>query len=189
MPRFPCVCEGLTGNTGGAERVGIHRVYYIVNDQGGAALTKIAGCMEPGPTVFMIPRHLENRSRHLRWAVLAHALLEPAAIWTPVLAGARGRWIVLIGVPILLGLYALLQAPALGAPRTMRRRYRRITGQAGIAVAGIFAFQAVIMVLFGRLTWLVFGTLLFAVPLLFLLLVSAPVYVAPRQEDVSRGVS
>lgn len=95
----------------------------------------------------------------------------------------------LIGVPILLGLYALLQLPALGTPRTMQRRYRRITGQAGIVVAGIFASQAVVMVLFGRLTWLVFGTLLFAAPLLFLLLVSAPVYVAPRQEDVSRGVS
>lgn len=145
--------------------------------------------MEPGPTVFMIPRHLEDQSRHLRRAVLAHALLEPIAIWVPVLAGARGRWVVFIGAPIVLGLLALMQVPVLGAPRTMRRRYRRITGQVGLAVMGIFAFQAANMALFGRLAWLVFGTLLFNVPLLFLLLVSAPVYVAPRQEDVARGVS
>jgi len=135
--------------------------------------------MESGPTVFTIPKHLEDRARHLRWAVLAHAVIEPVSIWLPVLTGARGRWVVIFGTP-------LLQLPALGTPRTLRRRYRRITRQAGLAVMGIFAFQAANMVLFGRLSWLIFGTLIFNLPLLFLLLVSVPVYVAPRPEDVSR---
>lgn len=145
--------------------------------------------MEPGRTVFAIPKHLEERARHLRWAVLAHAVVEPIAIWLPVLAGARGRWLVIIGTPLVIGFLALLQLPALGTPRTLGRRYRRITRQAGLAVLGIFAFQAANMVLFGRLPWLVIGTLMFNLPLLFLLLVSVPVYVAPRQEDVSRSVT
>jgi len=142
--------------------------------------------MESGPTVFTIPKHLEDRARHLRWAVLAHAVIEPVSIWLPVLMGARGRWVVIFGTPLVIGLLALLQLPALGTPRTLRRRYRRITRQAGLAVMGIFAFQAANMVLFGRLSWLILGTLVFNLPLLFLLLVSVPVYVAPRPEDVSR---
>lgn len=142
--------------------------------------------MESGPTVFAIPKHLEDRARHLRWAVLAHAVIEPVSIWLPVLIGARGRWVIIFGTPLVIGLLALLQLPALGTPRTLRRRYRRITRQAGLAVMGIFAFQAASMVLFGRLSWLIFGTLVFNLPLLFLLLVSVPVYVAPRPEDVSR---
>lgn len=144
------------------------------------------GAMEFGPTVFAIPKHLQSRSRGLRWAALAHALIEPIAIWIPVLLDVRGSRIFLIGVPILLALWAALQLPALGIPRTMRRRYRRITGLAGLAAGGIFAFQAANMVLFGRLPWLVFGTLLFNLPFAFLLYVTAPVYVAPRQEDTSR---
>lgn len=143
--------------------------------------------MESGSSVFTIPKHLRTRSRGLRWAALAHALIEPIAIWIPVLLGIRGSRIALVGIPILLALWAALQLPALGVPRTLRRRYRRITGLAGLAAVGIFAFQAANMVFFGRLPWLVFGTFLFNLPFLFLLYVSAPVYVAPRQEDVPRS--
>ena len=143
--------------------------------------------MESGPTVFTIPKHLLIRSRQLQWAALAHALIAPVAIWVPVLLGVRGSRIAVIGVPLLLALWAALQLPALRIPRTMRRRYRRITGLAGLGAGGIFAFQAVNMVLFGRLPWLVFGTLVFNLPFAFLLYVTAPVYVAPRQEDTSRS--
>lgn len=143
--------------------------------------------MESGPTVFTIPKHLLTRSRGLRWAALAHALIEPVAIWIPVLLGVRGSRVAIVGVPLLLALWAALQLPALGVPRTMRRRYRRITGLAGLAAGGIFAFQVVNMVLFGRLSWLVLGTLLCNVPFAFLLYATAPVYVAPRHEDTSRS--
>ncbi len=142
--------------------------------------------MEDPSPVFTIPRHLQMQAARLRRFALAHVLLEPVAIWVPVLIGVRGTRVGFVGVPLMVALWLLLQIPALRVPRTMRRRYRRMTGQAGLAAGGIFAVQALALAAFGKLTWLVFGTAFFNLPVLFLLWVSLPVYLVARPEDTSR---
>lgn len=142
--------------------------------------------MDDAPTIYTIPKHLAVRAERLRWAASAHVLPAPVALWIPLLAGLRGVHAVIVVVPILISLLALPQLAPLGAPRTMRRRYRRLTGQAdAIALTG-FCVLALAILTGTRLTFVALGTIALDVPVAIFLLVSLPVYLVPHPEDVQR---
>ncbi|MCA1725976.1 MAG: hypothetical protein LC748_17350 [Thermomicrobia bacterium] len=106
--------------------------------------------MNDGPTIFTIPRYLAIRAARLRMAARAHVLLTPLAIWAPLLVRFRGLRAAVIGVSIFLGFWAILQLAPMGAPRTMRRRYRRLTGQAGLIALAAFCLLALSLLLIAR---------------------------------------
>lgn len=142
--------------------------------------------MDDAPTIYTIPRYLTVRATRLRWAALAHALLVPIALWLPLLLGWRGGRAAVAGALVFLGCGAVLQLSPIGAPRTMRRRYRRVTGQAGLIAFAAFCVLAFAVVLDVRFSFLVLGTLALDAIVAAFLLVSAPVSLTPRPEDVPR---
>ena len=142
--------------------------------------------MDDAPTTYIIPKYLAIRAGRLRWAARAHLLAMPLALWLPLLAGARGVHAVIAAVPILMILLALPQLAPLGAPRTMRRRYRRLTGQADLIALAGFALLALAIVTDTRLSFVALGTLALAAPIAAFLLVSPAVYLIPHPEDVQR---
>jgi len=142
--------------------------------------------MNDGPTIFTIPRYLAIRAARLRMAARAHVLLTPLAIWAPLLARFRGLRATVIGVSIFLGFWVILQLAPMGAPRTMRRRYRRLTGQAGLIALAAFCLLALSLLLDVRLAFIALGTFALDVPVAAFLFVSLPVYLAPHPEDVPR---
>ncbi|MGI8856554.1 MAG: hypothetical protein ACR2JW_12445 [Thermomicrobiales bacterium] len=142
--------------------------------------------MDDAPTTYIIPKYLAVRAGRLRWAARAHLLAMPVALWLPLLAGARGGRAVIVAVPILLALLALPQLAPLGAPRTMRRRYRRLTGQADLIVLAGFSLLALAIIIDTRLAFVALGTIALAVPVAAFLLLSPSVYLIPHPEDVQR---
>ena len=142
--------------------------------------------MNDGPTIFIIPHYLAIRAARLRMAARAHVLLAPLAIWAPLLARFRGLRAAIIGASIFFGVWAILQLAPMGAPRTMRRRYRRLTGQAGLIALAAFCLLALALFLGVRLAFIALGTLVFDVPVAAFLFVSLPVYLAPHPEDIPR---
>lgn len=142
--------------------------------------------MNDGPTIFTIPHYLAIRAARLRVAARAHVLLVPLAIWAPLLARFRGLRAAVIGATIFFGFWALLQLAPIGAPRTMRRRYRRLTVQAGLIALAAFCLLALALFLHVRVAFIVLGTLVLDVPVAAFLFVSLPVYLAPHPEDVPR---
>ncbi|MCA1668550.1 MAG: hypothetical protein LC793_14380 [Thermomicrobia bacterium] len=141
---------------------------------------------DDGPTIFTIPRYLAARAARLRAAARAHLFLSPVAIWLPLLIRFRGLRAAVIGASLFFAFWAVLQVAGIGAPRTMRRRYRRVTGQTGmIALAG-FCLLALALLLDVRLAFVALGTLMLDVPVAIFLLISLPVYLAPHPEDVPR---
>lgn len=142
--------------------------------------------MDDGPTIFMIPRYLAVRASRLRVAAHAHVLIVPLAIWLPLLLRFRGPRATVVGASTFVALWALLHLMPLGAPRTMRRRYRRLTTQAGLIALAAFCLLALALLLDVRLTFVALGTLLFDLPVALFLLVSLPVYLVPHPEDVPR---
>ncbi len=142
--------------------------------------------MNDGPTIFTIPHYLAIRAARLRMAARAHVLLAPLAIWAPVLARFRGLRAVVLGVSILLGFWAILQLAPMSAPHTMRRRYRRLTGQAGLIALAAFCLLAAALFLDVRVAFIALGTLVLDVPVVAFLFISLPVYLAPHPEDVPR---
>lgn len=142
--------------------------------------------MEDGPTIFSIPRYLAVRAARLRAAARAHALLLPLALWLPVLARFRSLHAAVIGASLFFGGWALLQFAPLGAPRTMRRRYRRLSAQAGLIALAAFSLLALALFLAVRPAFVALGTLALDVPVALFLFVSLPVYLVPHPEDVPR---
>jgi uncharacterized membrane protein len=71
-------------------------------------------------------------------------------------------------------------------PRTMRRRYRRLTGQADLIVLAGFSLLALAIVADTRLSFIALGTVALAVPVAAFLLLSPSVYLIPHPEDVQR---
>ncbi len=142
--------------------------------------------MDGGPTIYTIPPYIAQQSARLRWAAWAHVLLAPVAIWLPVLVGAR-RWrTALIGLMLFLGMAALLQLAPLAAPKTMRRRFRRLTGQVGLAAFAVFLLLALLLILRDGLRLLALATVVLDGLVLVYLLISLPVSLTPRPEDVPR---
>lgn len=142
--------------------------------------------MDDGPTIFTIPRYLAARAARLRLAARAHLLLAPLAIWLPLLARFRGLRAAIIGAALFVGFWALLQFAPLGAPRTMRRRYRRLSAQAGLIALAAFCLLALALFLHVRLALIALGTLALDLPVAVFLFVSLSVYLAPHPEDVPR---
>lgn len=142
--------------------------------------------MNDGPTIFTIPHYLAIRAARLRMAARAHVLLAPLAIWAPLLARFQGLRAAIIGAFIFFGLWAILQIAPMGAPRTMRRRYRRLTGQTGVIALAAFCLLALALFLDVRLAFIAIGTLVLDVPVAAFLFVSLPVYLTPHPEDIPR---
>lgn len=142
--------------------------------------------MDDAPTTYVIPKYLTIRARRLRWVARAHLLAMPVALWLPLLVGARGLHAAIAAVPILVALLALPQLAPLGAPRTMRRRYRRLTGQADLIVFAGFSVLALAIATDTRLSFVALGTLALAVPVAAFLLFSPFVYLIPHPEDLQR---
>lgn len=142
--------------------------------------------MDDAPTTYVIPKYLAVRAERLRWAAGAHVLAAPVALWIPLLAGLRGAHAAIVAAPILAGLLALPQLAPLGAPRTMRRRYRRLTSQADLIVLAGFCLLALAMLADVRLAFVALGTVALDVLVAVFLLVSSPVYLVPHPEDVQR---
>jgi hypothetical protein len=142
--------------------------------------------MDSAPTIYTIPKYLSIRAARLRWAARGHLLLVPLAIWIPLLMGLRTVNAAAVGAVIFVGLGALLQLAPLGAPRTMRRRYRRLTGQAAAIALAAFCVLALAVVTDRRLVFVALGTVALDVPVAIFLLISLPVYLVPHPEDVQR---
>jgi hypothetical protein len=142
--------------------------------------------MDDGPTIFTIPRYLAVRAARLRAAARAHMLLAPLAIWLPLFARFRGLRAVVIGAILFVAFGALLQIAPLGAPRTMRRRYRRLTAQADLIALAAFCLLALAVLLDVRRTFIALASLALDTPVVAFLLVSLPLYLAPHPEDVPR---
>jgi len=142
--------------------------------------------MDDGPTIFTIPRYLAVRASRLRAAAHAHVLLVPIAIWLPLLLRFRGLRATAVGASTFVAFWTLLHVVSLGAPRTMRRRYRRLTTQAGLIALAAFCLLALALLLDVRLAFIALGTLALDVPVALFLLVSLPVYLVPHPEDVPR---
>lgn len=142
--------------------------------------------MDDAPTTYMIPKYLTLRAERLRWVARAHLLAMPVALWLPLLAGLRGVHAVVAAAPIFVALLVLPQLAPLGAPRTMRRRYRRLTGQADLIILGGFCLLALAIITDTRLSFVALGTLALDAPVAAFLLVSPPVYLVPHPEDVQR---
>jgi hypothetical protein len=142
--------------------------------------------MDGAPTIFSIPKYLSVRAARLRRAALLHVLLVPLAIELPLLVGLRGARAIIVGALVFAGCGVLLQLAPLRAPRTLRRRYRRVTGQGGLIAAGAFCVLALAIFLDVRRSFIALGILALDAPVLAFLLVSLPVYLAPRAEDVPR---
>ncbi|HEY8291606.1 MAG TPA: hypothetical protein VIG44_03920 [Thermomicrobiales bacterium] len=142
--------------------------------------------MDDGPTIFTIPRYLAVRAARLRAAARAHVLLTPLAIWLPLFARFRGLRAVVIGAILFVAFGALLQIAPLGAPRTMRRRYRRLTAQADLIALAAFCLLALAVLLDVRRTFIALASLALDTPVVAFLLVSLPLYLAPHPEDVPR---
>ena len=142
--------------------------------------------MNDGPTIFTIPHYLAIRAARLRMAARAHVLLAPVAIWAPLLARFHGLRAAVIGASIFLGFWALLQLAPVSAPRTMRRRYRRLTGQTGLIALAAFCLLTLALFLDVRLAFIALGTFALDVPVATFLFVSLPVYLAPHPEDIPR---
>jgi hypothetical protein len=142
--------------------------------------------MDDGPTIFTIPHYLAVRAARLRAAARAHVLLVPLAIWLPLFARFHGLRAVIVSAVLFVGFWALLQIAPLGAPRTMRRRYRRLTAQAGLIALAAFCLLAVAMLLDVRQVLIALGALALDAPVIAFLLVSLPVYLAPHAGDVPR---
>jgi hypothetical protein len=142
--------------------------------------------MDDGPTIFTIPHYLAVRAARLRAAARAHVLLVPLAIWLPLFARFHGLRAVIVSAVLFVGFWALLQIAPLGAPRTMRRRYRRLTAQAGLIALAAFCLLAVAMLLDVRQVLIALGALALDAPVVAFLLVSLPVYLAPHAGDVPR---
>lgn len=142
--------------------------------------------MDDGPTIYTIPRYLTARAARLRRAALAYVLAMPLAIWAPLFTGLRGPRAIVVGAPIAVGLLALLQLAPLGAPRTMRRRYRRLTRQTSVIVLAAYCVVAAAVAIRVRPAFVALGTVALDVPVAAYLFVSLPVYLVSRPEDVSR---
>jgi Kef-type K+ transport system membrane component KefB len=142
--------------------------------------------MDDGPTIFTIPHYLAVRAARLRAAARAHVLLVPLAIWLPLFARFHGLRAVIVSAVLFVGFWALLQIAPLGAPRTMRRRYRRLTAQAGLIALAAFCLLAVAMLLDVWQVLIALGALALDAPVIAFLLVSLPVYLAPHAGDVPR---
>ncbi|HEY8291718.1 MAG TPA: hypothetical protein VIG44_04490 [Thermomicrobiales bacterium] len=142
--------------------------------------------MDDGLTIFTIPRYLAARAARLRLAARVHLLLAPLAIWLPLLARFHGLRAAIIGASLFFGFWALLQVAGIGAPRTMRRRYRRVTGQAGTIALAAFCLLALALLLDVRLAFVALGALALDVPVAVFLFISLPVYLVPHPEDVPR---
>lgn len=142
--------------------------------------------MDDGPTIFTIPSYLTIRAARLRAAARAHALLAPLAIWLPLLARFRGLRAAIIGISLFFGCWAFLQLAPLDAPRTMRRRYRRVSGQAGLIALAAFCLLGLALFLHVRPAFVALGTLALSLPIAIFLFIGLPVYLAPRPEDVPR---
>jgi hypothetical protein len=142
--------------------------------------------MEDGPTIFSTPRYLAVRAARLRAAARMHALLTPLAIWLPLLARFRSLRAAVIGASLFFVCWALLQLAPLGAPRTLRRRYRRLSAQASLIALAAFCLLALALVLDVRLAFIAPGTIALDVPVAVFLFVSLPVYLVPHPEDVPR---
>ena len=128
----------------------------------------------------------QAKARRLRWVARAHVLALPVALWLPLLVGSRGARAVIAAALLLSFLLMLAQFVPLGAPRTMRRRYRRLTGQADLIALAGFALLALAIVTGTRLSFVALGTIAVAAPIAALLLVSPSVYLIPHPEDVQR---
>ncbi|MDQ6906019.1 MAG: hypothetical protein M3176_04235 [Chloroflexota bacterium] len=142
--------------------------------------------MDDGPTIFTIPQYLAVRATRLRAAARAHVLLTPLAIWLPLLARFRGLRAAIVCAALFFGCWALLQLASLGAPRTMRRRYRRVSGQVGLIALAALCLLALALLLNVRLAFVALGTLALSMPVAVFLFISLPVYLSPHPEDVQR---
>ncbi len=142
--------------------------------------------MSEAPTVYVIPKHLAVRATRLRRVALAHVLIMPVAIWVSIALGFRGVRAAIVSMAIAVGLLLLPQFAALGAPRTMQRRFHRLTRQAALLVVLAVALLAAALAIHVRLAFIALGTLALDVPVAAYLLVSLPVYLIPHPEDVSR---
>lgn len=142
--------------------------------------------MDNGPTIYTIPRYLTQQATRLRRAALGYALLVPVAIWLPIGAGLHGVRSVIVGGIIAAVAGALLQLAPLTAPRTLRRRYRRLTGQAAIIAACSFAALSLLLILRDGLLLIALATAMMTGVLLVFLVVSLPMYLVPHPEDVQR---
>jgi hypothetical protein len=142
--------------------------------------------MDDGPTIFTIPRYLAVRAARLRAAARVHVLLAPLAIWLPLFARFHGLRAIVIGAVLFVIFWALLQTAPLGAPRTMRRRYRRLTAQAGLIALAAFSLLALAVLLDVRLVFIALGAIALDAPVVVFLLVSLPVYLVPHAGDVPR---
>ncbi len=142
--------------------------------------------MDDGPTIYTIPRYLIRQAARLRRAALVYAFLTPVAIWLPVAMGLRGARAVVVGGSDAVVAGALLQLAPLAVPRTLRRRYRRLTGQAALLAAVAFAALALLLILRDGLLLVALATAATTGALLAFLIVSLPVYLAPHPEDVQR---
>ena len=142
--------------------------------------------MDGGPTIYTIPRYIAHQSARLRWAVLAYALLAPLTIWVPVLFGFRKGQAVLLGFALFIGVTALLQLAPFAAPRTMRRRFRRLTGQVSLVALVVYVLIALLFIVHRGLLLPGLATVALDALLLIYLIVSLPVSLSPRPEDVPR---
>jgi hypothetical protein len=142
--------------------------------------------MDGGPTIYTTPRYITQQSARLRWAAWAHALLAPVAIWLPILVGVRRGRAALIGLALFVVMAALLQLVPLAAPRTMRRRFRRLTGQVSLAAFVVFLLLALLSIVHDGLRLLALATVALDALVVVYLLVSLPVTLAPHPEDIPR---
>ncbi len=142
--------------------------------------------MDDGTTIFSTPRYLATRAARLRATARAHLLLAPLAIWLPLLARFRGLRAAVVGASIFFAFWALLQLAPLGAPRTMRRRYRRLSVQVGLIALAAFCLLALGLLLDVRLAFVALGTLALDAPVAVFLFISLPVYLVPHPEDIPR---
>jgi hypothetical protein len=142
--------------------------------------------MDGGPTIYTTPRYIAHQSARLRWAAFVHALLAPVAIWVPILLGLRGGRAALLGLVLFVGMAALLQLVPLAAPRTMRRRFRRLTGQVSLAAFAVFLLLALLLIVHEGLLLLALATVILDALVVVYLIVSLSVSLAPRPEDIPR---
>lgn len=142
--------------------------------------------MDDGPTIYTIPRYLTQQAARLRRAAFLYVFIVPVAIWLPVGVGLHGvRAVVVGGVGAAIA-GALLQLAPRAAPHTLRRRYRRLTGQAALIAAAAFAALALLRILRDGLLLVALGTIAMSGALLAFLLISLPIYLVPHPEDVQR---
>jgi hypothetical protein len=142
--------------------------------------------MDGGPTIYTIPGYIAQQSARLRWAACAYAVIAPVAFWLPVLFGARGTRAAILGLALFTGMALLLQLAPLAAPKTMRRRFRRLTGQVALAALAVYVALTLLRLFRDGPLGLVLATVALDAVVAIYLIISLPVSLTPRPEDVPR---